>query len=149
MRFKDKTVVITGSGAGIGKAAAIMFAREGANVVVNSMGNSGEAVLAELKENGYPAIFVQADVSVAEGAEKLISAAVLLRQLMCWSSSMFEFILRRTAYSLLIVLGVLILTFLLFNVGAGDPAGAVLGKNASASEIESLRRRLGDRKSVV
>ena len=56
---------------------------------------------------------------------------------------MFEFILRRTAYSLLIVLGVLILTFLLFNVGAGDPAGAVLGKNASASEIESLRRRLG------
>lgn len=56
---------------------------------------------------------------------------------------MFEFILRRTAYSLLIILGVLILTFLLFNVGAGDPAGAVLGKNASASEIESLRRRLG------
>ena len=76
MRFKDKTVVITGSGAGIGKAAAIMFAREGANVVVNSMGNSGEAVLSELKENGWSAIFVQADVSVAEGAEKLISAAV-------------------------------------------------------------------------
>lgn len=56
---------------------------------------------------------------------------------------MVEFILRRSAYSLLIVLGVLILTFLLFNVGAGDPAGAVLGKNASSSEIEGLRRRLG------
>ena len=40
MRFKNKTVVITGSGAGIGKAAAIQFAQEGANVVINSRGNS-------------------------------------------------------------------------------------------------------------
>ncbi len=56
---------------------------------------------------------------------------------------MVEFILRRIGYSLLIVAGVLILTFLLFNVGAGDPAGAVLGKNATPFEIESLRRRLG------
>ena len=56
---------------------------------------------------------------------------------------MIEFILRRLGYSLLIVLGVLILTFLLFNVGAGDPAGAILGKNAAPAEIDSLRRRLG------
>lgn len=76
MKFKNKTVVITGSGAGIGRAAAIDFAKEGANVVINSMGKSGEAVLAELKESGYPALFVQADVSCAEGAEKLISTAV-------------------------------------------------------------------------
>ncbi|MBQ7695331.1 MAG: ABC transporter permease [Lentisphaeria bacterium] len=56
---------------------------------------------------------------------------------------MLEFILRRSCYSLLIILGVLILTFLLFNVGAGDPAAAMLGKNASAAEIDALRRRLG------
>ena len=56
---------------------------------------------------------------------------------------MLEFILRRSCYSLLIVLGVLILTFLLFNVGSGDPAAAMLGKNASAAEIDALRRRLG------
>ena len=56
---------------------------------------------------------------------------------------MLEFILRRSCYSLLIILGVLILTFLLFNVGAGDPAAAMLGKNASAVEIDALRRRLG------
>lgn len=56
---------------------------------------------------------------------------------------MGEFILRRSGYSLLIVLGVLILTFLLFNVGSGDPAGAILGKNATPAEIESLRRHLG------
>ena len=56
---------------------------------------------------------------------------------------MIEFILRRLGYSLLIVLGVLILTFLLFNVGSGYPAGAILGKNATPAEIEGLRRRLG------
>ena len=49
---------------------------------------------------------------------------------------MVEYILRRSGYSLLIILGVLMLTFLLFNVGAGDPAGAVLGKNATPAEIE-------------
>ncbi|MBR2374639.1 MAG: ABC transporter permease, partial [Lentisphaeria bacterium] len=56
---------------------------------------------------------------------------------------MIEFIIRRSFYSLLIVFGVLLLTFLLFNVGAGDPAAAVLGKNAVPAEIEALRRRLG------
>lgn len=56
---------------------------------------------------------------------------------------MVEYILRRSGYSLLIILGVLMLTFLLFNVGAGDPAGAILGKNATPAEIEGLRRRLG------
>ena len=75
---------------------------------------------------------------------RLTSAAVLLLQSICWSSgTMVEFIFRRLGYSLLIVLGVLILTFLLFNVGAGDPAGAVLGKNATPSEVDALRRRLG------
>ncbi len=56
---------------------------------------------------------------------------------------MLRFILRRTAYSVLIVIGVVLLTFLLFNVGAGDPAAAVLGKNARPAEVEALRRELG------
>ena len=76
MKFKNKTVIITGSGAGIGRAAALEFAKEGANVVINSVSQSGEAVLQEMKENGWPAIFVQADVSKAADVEKLISAAV-------------------------------------------------------------------------
>ncbi len=57
--------------------------------------------------------------------------------------SMFGFIIRRSLYSILILLGVVLLTFVLFNVAAGDPAAAVLGKNARADEIESLRRELG------
>lgn len=41
---------------------------------------------------------------------------------------MLNFIIRRSCYSILILLGVVLLTFLLFNVAAGDPAAAVLGK---------------------
>lgn len=55
---------------------------------------------------------------------------------------MIRFILRRTGYSVLILIGVLLLTFLLFDVAAGDPAAAVLGKNPKPAEIESMRREL-------
>ena len=56
---------------------------------------------------------------------------------------MFKYILRRSAYSVLVVLGVVLLTFLLFDLASGDPAAAVLGKNARPEEIELLRRELG------
>ena len=56
---------------------------------------------------------------------------------------MFRFVLRRTAYSVLILLGVLLLTFLLFDVASGDPAAAALGKNPLPGEVESMRRELG------
>lgn len=56
---------------------------------------------------------------------------------------MFNYILRRTCYSVLIITGVLMLTFVLFQLGAGDPAAAVLGKDARPQEIDSLRRKTG------
>ena len=56
---------------------------------------------------------------------------------------MFNYILRRTAYSVLIIIGVVMMTFVLFQLGAGDPAAAALGKDARPQEIESLRRKLG------
>lgn len=56
---------------------------------------------------------------------------------------MWQFILRRSAYSVLIILGVMLLTFILFNLSSGDPAAAVLGKDARPEEIESLRSSLG------
>ncbi len=61
---------------------------------------------------------------------------------------MFAYIVRRTAYSVLIVLGVLALTFVLFRVAAGDPAAALLGKNASPREIEEVRIRLASGKPL-
>ena len=56
---------------------------------------------------------------------------------------MLHFIIRRIAYSLLVLLGIVLLTFALFNLAAGDPAAAVLGKNPRPAEVESLRRELG------
>lgn len=54
-----------------------------------------------------------------------------------------RFILKRTAYSLLILLGVLILTFVLFRMAAGDPVATLLGKNPKPEEVEQLRQSLG------
>jgi peptide/nickel transport system permease protein len=59
------------------------------------------------------------------------------------SGSLFRYIIRRTGYSVLIIAGVVFFTFVLFNLCSGDPAAAVLGKNARAEEIEALRRELG------
>lgn len=56
---------------------------------------------------------------------------------------MFRFIVRRLGYSLLVVCGVMFFTFVLFNLAAGDPAAAALGKNARPEEIEAFRRELG------
>ncbi len=59
------------------------------------------------------------------------------------SNTLLKYIIRRTGYSVLIIAGVVLFTFLLFNLCSGDPAAAVLGKNATPAEIESLRRELG------
>lgn len=56
---------------------------------------------------------------------------------------MLRYILRRTFYSIWVILGVLLLTFLLFNLAAGDPAAAILGENATPEEIDLLRQDLG------
>lgn len=43
VEFKGKTVIITGAGAGLGRAYAIMFGKLGANVVVNDVSQAGAA----------------------------------------------------------------------------------------------------------
>lgn len=70
--FGSKIVVVTGAGAGIGRAAALAFARWGATVVVNSLSGSGAVVCGEIKAAGGEALFVQADVSRKEDAGRLI-----------------------------------------------------------------------------
>ncbi len=55
---------------------------------------------------------------------------------------MLNYIVRRTFYSILVIFGVVIITFVLFRVAAGDPAAALLGKNPSPAEVENLRRSL-------
>ena len=61
---------------------------------------------------------------------------------------MLRYILRRIAYSLLIIAGIMILTFLLFRLSAGDPAATVLGKNPAPAELEEMREELGTDKPL-
>ena len=73
MRFSGKVVLITGSGAGIGRAAALAFAREGATVVVNSRtAASGAETCEELARGGFTAHFVPGDVSINEDARRMV-----------------------------------------------------------------------------
>jgi peptide/nickel transport system permease protein len=61
---------------------------------------------------------------------------------------MTKYIFRRLFYSIFVFLGVLLITFLLFKVAAGDPASMLLGKNPSPLEIEELRLRLASNKPL-
>lgn len=77
MRLKDKTAIITGSGAGIGRAAALMFAREGANVVVAEYdAATGARTAEEVVAAGGNAIFAQTDVSDESSMEAMVAKAV-------------------------------------------------------------------------
>jgi NAD(P)-dependent dehydrogenase (short-subunit alcohol dehydrogenase family) len=81
-----RVVVITGAGRGIGREEALLFAAEGAKVVVNDLGadvdGSGarsevaEAVVEEIKGMGGEAIANGEDISDWEGAQRLLNAAI-------------------------------------------------------------------------
>jgi peptide/nickel transport system permease protein len=62
---------------------------------------------------------------------------------------MLKYFFNRLFFSLFIIIGVMLLTFVLFNLAAGDPAAAVLGKNPSAREIEDMRMELGSDKPII
>jgi NAD(P)-dependent dehydrogenase (short-subunit alcohol dehydrogenase family) len=76
-RLDSKVTIITGAGSGIGRAGAILFAEEGAKVVVADVViQNGEETVRIVKEAGGEAIFVKADVSKTEDIKKIIETAV-------------------------------------------------------------------------
>jgi NAD(P)-dependent dehydrogenase (short-subunit alcohol dehydrogenase family) len=76
MRLRDKVAIITGAGSGIGRESALLFAREGARVLVAEVNDSaGQAVVSEIERAGGAARFAHADVSKAADAEAMVAAA--------------------------------------------------------------------------
>lgn len=77
-QLKEKVAVVTGASRGIGKAAALALASQGAKVVVNYARSSeaAEATVNEITQAGAEAIALQADVSQAEAVDDLIKATL-------------------------------------------------------------------------
>ncbi len=77
MTLQDKVAVVTGSSRGIGRAIALKLASLGAKVVVNYRVNAEAAqeVVEAIESQGGQAVAVQADVTNADDAKRLIQAA--------------------------------------------------------------------------
>ena len=73
--YQNKTVIITGAGAGMGSEAAFMFAENGANVVVNSITQSAGETCARIRSTGGQALFVQGDVGVEQDCRRIVDGA--------------------------------------------------------------------------
>ncbi len=75
--LKNKVALVTGGGSGIGRAIALVWAREGARVVVSDVGTEGgEATVALVRAQGGDALYVPCDVSVPEQCEALVARTV-------------------------------------------------------------------------
>ncbi|WP_027876047.1 glucose 1-dehydrogenase [Meiothermus cerbereus] len=75
MQLADKVALITGAASGIGREAALLFAREGAKVVAVDLSEKGQETVEVIQSAGGQAHFVQADVSKAQDAERMVSEA--------------------------------------------------------------------------
>ena len=78
MKLKDKIALVTGSSRGVGRAVALGFAKQGANVVVNYTSNENAAneVVETIQSMGSKAIAVKADVAQKPEAENLVNSAI-------------------------------------------------------------------------
>ena len=75
MRLKDKVAIVTGAASGIGRATAILFAEEGASVLLADINaEAGQSVAQGIKEKGGKAKFLQADTSQESECQRIVEA---------------------------------------------------------------------------
>ena len=73
--FDGKVVIVTGGSSGLGEAAALKFAQEGAKVVVAARREDrGQGVVQKIEESGGDGLFVKTDVTQRVDAEALVDA---------------------------------------------------------------------------
>jgi len=76
MKYDDKAVLITGGATGIGKAAAIAFAREGAGVMIGDVDERAVETVKIIEATGGRAAFRPTDVRVRGQIDELVTACI-------------------------------------------------------------------------
>lgn len=77
MRLNDKIIIITGAGSGIGKETAILFAKEGATIIVNDVNEEeGQKTVHEIHSNQGEALFIRGDVTNVNDVKSLVDNVI-------------------------------------------------------------------------